>query len=397
MPASPLSAQNGNRASLRARRVVAIVGYVALWTAVSALFAVQSIVTYSYSGTRMMSGPRLLAYALADWYVWALLAPGIFWLTRRFSLTRHPWRSAAVHIPASIVFLFVRMRLRLFIGAVIPSVRIGAPGVMSSMALQLFVYWAIVAVAVALEYQRMYRDEQTAAAALKTQLARAELGLLKMQLQPHFLFNTLNAISEQVHADPEAAERMITHLSELLRHTIGSAEAQEISLGEELALLERYLDIQRARFAGRLEVTLDVDVGAMEALVPNLVLQPLVENAIRHGIAPRASGGHVEVLVRRHVASGRLALEVRDDGIGLDAARARQRDEGTNRERVGIANTIARLRQLYGDDFTLSLGSATGGGTVASVTLPWHDTALAHLSVTARATPAPNGEVAYGA
>jgi two-component sensor histidine kinase len=341
---------------------------------VGALFAAQSIVTYSYSGTRTVSGLRVLAYALADWYVWALLAPAIFWLARRFSFTRHPWLSSAVHLPASIVFLVIRYEVRLLVGALIPSVRVGAPALMSSMALQLFVYWAILAVAVAVEYQRMYRGEQLSAAALKMQLARAELGLLKMQLQPHFLFNTLNAISEQVHTDPEAADRMITHLSELLRHTIGSAEAQEISLGEEMALLERYLVIQRARFAGRLEVTLDVDAGAMEALVPNLVLQPLVENAIRHGIAPRASGGHVSVLARRDIKKELLRLEVRDDGVGLAAARARRQHDEGEREGVGIANTAARLRQLYGDDYTFTLRDDPAGGTVAAVTLPLHDT-----------------------
>jgi two-component system LytT family sensor kinase len=377
VPESPLAGSHRDRQHAFSRRAPVIVAYIALWTAVAALFAAQSLITYSYSGTRSMSGARLFAYALADWYVWALLAPGIFWLTRRFNFTRHPWRSAAVHLPASVVFLFVRMRLRLLVGALIPSLRMGASGLMSSMALQLFVYGAIVAVAVALEYQRMYRDEQMTGAALKAQLARAELGLLKMQLQPHFLFNTLNAISEQVHADPEAAERMITHLSELLRHTISFAEAQEISLGEELALLERYLDIQRARFAGRLDITLDVDIGAMKALVPNLVLQPLVENAIRHGIAPRASGGHVEIVVRRKVGDRRLLLEVRDDGIGLDAARSRRRDDDESREGVGITNTIARLQQLYGRDYTFALHGGSVTGTVASLTLPLHDAAIA--------------------
>ena len=377
-----------------ATRFVVIAGYLALWTIVGVLFAAQSVITYSYSGTRAMSGARLLAYALADWYVWALLAPGILWLTRRFDFTRHPWWSAAVHAPASIAFVFVRMRLRLLVGVLIPSVRMSAPGVMSSMALQVFVYWAIVAVAVALEYQRMYREEQVAAVGLKTQLARAELGLLKMQLQPHFLFNTLNAISEQVHTDPDAAERMITHLSELLRHTVGSAQVHEISLGEELALLERYLDIQRARFTGRLEVTLDVDVGAMDALVPNLVLQPLVENAIRHGIAPRASGGRVEVFVRRQAQEGRLLLEVRDDGVGLEQSRLRGGSDANERDRVGIANTVARLRQLYGDDFTFALDAAAGGGTIASISLPFHDTI--RREATAPQTP-PNGRIANGA
>src|SRR5690242_1073021 len=348
LAAASATPQDVPRRPGRGRSALVIVAYVALWTAIAALFAAQSYVTYSYSGTRAVSGLRLLGFALADWYVWALLAPAILWLTGRFGFTRHPWLSLAVHLPATLLFLLARMELRVLVGQLIPAVRMGPAGLLTSMALQVFVYWAIVAVALALQYQRMYREEQIAAVGLKTQLARAELGLLKMQLQPHFLFNTLNAISEQVHTDPEAAERMITHLSELLRHTIHSAEAQEISLGEELALLERYLVIQRARFAGRLEATLDVDAGAMEALVPNLVLQPLVENAIRHGIAPRASGGHVEVLARRDMKRGQLLLEVRDDGIGIEAARARGAREPDAREGVGIPNTASRLRQLYG-------------------------------------------------
>jgi signal transduction histidine kinase len=376
------------------RRALAIVTYVALWTAIGALFAAQSYITYSYSGTRAVSGLRLLGFALADWYVWALLAPAIFWLTRRFSFTRRPWLAMAVHLPATLVFLVVRMELRVLVGQLIPAVRMGPAGIMTSMALQVFVYWTIVAVALALQYQRMYREEQVAAVGLKTQLARAELGLLKMQLQPHFLFNTLNAISEQVHADPEAAERMITHLSELLRHTIRSGETQEISLGEELALLERYLVIQRARFAGRLEVTLDVDAGAMEAFVPNLVLQPLVENAIRHGIAPRASGGHIEVIVRRDLKMRRLLLEVRDDGIGIDAARARRRTEANAHEGVGIPNTASRLRQLYGADYAFTLQSGPAGGAIASLALPLRDALVVHTDAR---LPSPNVGVLHGA
>jgi len=370
--ASAATLQLEQRANRGTRRVLGAAAYVGLWTAIGVLFAAQSIITYSYSGTRTVSSARVLAYALADWYVWALLAPAIFALARRFSFTRHPWRSAAVHLPASILFLFLRYRLRLLVGLMIPSVRVGAPALMSSLALQLFVYWAILAVAVAMDYQRMYRGEQIAAAALKTQLARAELGLLKMQLQPHFLFNTLNAISEQVHTDADAADRMITHLSELLRHTLGSAEAHEISLGEELALIERYLVIQRARFAGRLEATLDVDSAAIGSLVPNLVLQPLVENSIRHGIAPRASGGQVTITARRDQSRRRLVLEVHDDGIGLDAARSRPRPND-DREGVGIANTTARLRQLYGEDWGFELSPAPHGGTVARVSLPLHN------------------------
>ena len=127
-------------------RILRIVAYVGVWTAVAALFAVQSLITYSYGGTRTVSGPRILGYALADWYVWALLAPGIFWLTRRFSFTRNPWRAVAIQLPAMILFLIARMQLRLLVGRLIPAVSMGRPGLLASMALQVFVYCAIVAV-----------------------------------------------------------------------------------------------------------------------------------------------------------------------------------------------------------------------------------------------------------
>lgn len=357
------------RWSRRARRAAA---YLLLWTTIGALFALQSVVMYSYSGTRTMSGWRLLAYSLADWYVWAALTPAVVWLARRANFVQHPWRALAIHLPASVAFVLLRSLLRLGLGLLVPPVRIGPPGLMASVGLNVFVYWAIVVAAVALEYSRMYRGEQLAGARLKAQLARAELGVLKMQLQPHFLFNTLNAISEQVHADPESAERMITQLSELLRHTIRSGNAHEISLREELALLDRYLGIQRVRFGGRLVASIDAEPEAMEALVPNLVLQPLVENAIQHGIAPRASGGRVDVVARRHDATGQLVLEVRDDGIGIAAAGGRRRDAPSPQEGVGIANTIARLKQLYGDEFRFALDERPEGGAIAIVSLPLH-------------------------
>ena len=352
------------------------VAHVLLWTAIAALFGLQSLATYSYSGTRSMSGWRVLAYSLADWLPWAILVPAILWLARRVGFADRG-RAIAVHLVAGVLFVAARSGLRLALGTAMPFVRIDPPSVLASMALHLFVYWAIVVAAIAVEYSRMYRGEQLAGARLKTQLARAELGLLKMQLQPHFLFNTLNAISEQVHADPESAERMITQLSELLRHTIRSGNAHEISLREELALPERYLGIQRARFGGRLSAVLDVPEGEgiLEALVPNLVLQPLVENAIQHGIAPRASGGCVEISAR-HDGAGRLILEVRDDGIGLAAADARRRERDTGHDGVGIANTLARLQQLYGEAFQFTLNDRPDGGVIATVSLPLHVAAI---------------------
>jgi two-component sensor histidine kinase len=354
------------------RRFLRLVAYLGLWTAVGALFAAQATISYSYAGTRTVPAWRILLFSLADWYVWAALAPAIFWLARRFSFTRRPWISAMVHVPASAVFVVARMMFRLLIGMLIPSLRANPQGLTASLGLHVFAYWAILAVGIAFAYQRMYREEQVSASALKVQLARAELGLLKMQLQPHFLFNTLNAISEQVHTDPGAAERMITQLSELLRHTIRSASAHEVTLREEVELLERYLSIQRVRFGSRLDARIDIEPVAAEALVPHLVLQPLVENAIQHGLAPRASGGRVEITGRREAegSRARVVLEVRDDGMGLAASRKRVAAGAEEREGVGIANTVARLQQLYGDDYAFTLHPRDEGGSVASISLP---------------------------
>jgi two-component system, LytTR family, sensor kinase len=355
------------------RLLLRLLAYLALWTAVGALFAAQATISYTYAGNRTVPAWRILLFSLADWYVWAALAPAIFWLARRFSFTRRRWLSAAVHVPASVVFVVARMGIRLLIGTLIPSLRVNPQGMTATLGLHIFAYWAILAVAVAFAYQRMYREEQLSASALKAQLARAELGLLKMQLHPHFLFNTLNAISEQVHTDPGAAERMITQLSELLRHTIRSGSAHEVSLREEVELLERYLSIQRVRFGSRLRVEMTVEPAVMDALVPNLVLQPLVENAIQHGLAPRASGGQIEISGRREAGDSRerLVLEVSDDGIGVEAARQRRKAAGVEaRDGVGIANTVARLEQLYSGDYTFTLRSRTGGGTVATLRVP---------------------------
>jgi two-component system, LytTR family, sensor kinase len=384
------------------RRLLRLLAYLALWTAVAALFAAQATISYSYAGNLTVPVWRILVFSLADWYIWAALAPAIFWLARRFSFTRKPWLSAAVHLPASVVFVAARGLIRLLIGAVIPSLRANPQGLTATLGLHMFAYWAILAVAIAFAYQRMYREEQLSASALKAQLARAELGLLKMQLHPHFLFNTLNAISEQVHVDPNAAERMITQLSELLRHTIRSGSAFEVSLREEVELLQRYLSIQQVRFGERLRVTLEVAPDVMEALVPNLVLQPLVENAIQHGLAPRASGGSIAISGRREsgAAGQRLVLEVQDDGVGLDAARQRRTTAGADeREGVGISNTVARLEQLYGDDYAFTLAARAGAGCVATITVPLRFVS-AVAPATAYATSPPHRdqvEVRHGA
>jgi hypothetical protein len=197
---------------------------------------------------------------------------------------------------------------------------------------------------------------------LQSRLDQARLEALKLQLQPHFLFNTLNTITALVHTDPPAAERMVSGLSELLRFSLGTAGDQEIPLERELEVLHHYLDIQQVRFQDRLSVSFDVDADAARAYVPNLLLQPLVENAIKHGIGPRAAAGHIAISAHRR--NGVLSLEVSDDGVG-DVR------EAPRREGVGLGNSRARLRSLYGEAHRFEVGPRTRGGFRVYIEIPF--------------------------
>lgn len=205
---------------------------------------------------------------------------------------------------------------------------------------------------------------------LQSRLDQAQLQALKLQLHPHFLFNTLNAITALIHRAPERAERMVSGLSELLRISLGSAAEQEVTLARELEMLEHYVDIQRERFQGRLRVQVEAASDVGEALVPNLILQPLVENAIEHGVGPRAAGGAVEVIAKR--TDGALALTVRDDGVG-------ESSPSTRREGVGLANSRSRLASLYGDAHRFHAGPRQSGGFEVSIVIPFHTEPAARI------------------
>jgi len=202
---------------------------------------------------------------------------------------------------------------------------------------------------------------------LEARLARAQLQSLRLQLHPHFLFNTLNTINALIGTDRHAAERVISGLSELLRMSLSSASEQEVTLAKELELLAHYIEIQQIRFQDRLTVNFRIDPDARYALVPNLMLQPLVENAIRHGIAPRAAAGHVVVTAARR--GDRLELSVVDDGVGEKASR-------DHRDGVGLGNTRARLLSLYGSEHRFEAGGASAGGFAVHIEIPYRtDTA----------------------
>jgi signal transduction histidine kinase len=227
-------------------------------------------------------------------------------------------------------------------------------------------YVAVAAAGHAMEVYRRYRDRELHASQLETQLARARLHALEMQVQPHFLFNTLNSISELVHHDPDGADLMIAQLGDLFRMTTDGAYRQEVPLARELNFVCTYLDIERTRFQDRLSVKKQVDPDVLGCMVPNLILQPLVENAVRHGLSPRVAPGTITITARR--LDDRVRLTVRDDGRGLPPPEKR-------RERVGIGNTRTRLRQTYGDDHRFEMADAPGGGTVVLIEIPYRSDA----------------------
>jgi signal transduction histidine kinase len=229
------------------------------------------------------------------------------------------------------------------------------------------IYGLLLVLHSAFRYYKRSREGELRASQLETQLSQAQLQALKMQLQPHFLFNTLHSISALVHKDPDCADRMIARLGDFLRLTLENSGAQEVSLQKELEFLKCYLEIERVRFRDRLTTRMDIDPHSLDTPVPNLILQPIVENALRHGIAPRSSPGRIEISTKRD--NGSLRIQVKDNGPGLPAI---SKPNGRFREGVGLANTRARLAQLYGGSHRLELANAPEGGLVVTLEIPTH-------------------------
>ena len=233
---------------------------------------------------------------------------------------------------------------------------------------KIYIYPVLYAIMVAachfIGYYIKFREREMRAIRLETQLAQAQLEVLRMQLQPHFLFNTLNAIAALMHKDVKQADRMIARLGELLRATLENPGRQECSLRQELSFLRPYLEIEQARIGPRLQVSIDVPAELENARLPYLLVQPLVENSIRHGIAPRIGPGRLTIRALRR--DDQLIIEIVDNGVGL-------RESGSPRSGIGVANTRARLRGLYGDAGVLTLEPGPESGVIATVTLPYRE------------------------
>jgi len=349
---------------LKRRWIQWLLGF-GFWTLIGLSFAFQFYISSAKAGLEV-TWKQAVSYALGDWYVFAVLSIPVIWLARRFDFEAgNRRRSLAVHVPASLSFSLAYMVLRALVGrwqSEASFTEAFQPLLVKTWHFNLLIYWVIVAVSFAFNYYRKYRERELRAVELEKQLAQARLQALQMQLNPHFLFNTLHSVSSLMHQDTEAADRMIVRLSDLLRAALESSDTQEVTLRQELGLLERYLEIEQIRFGSRLTVKLDIAPDTLDARVPNLILQPLVENAIRHGIEPHAKPGRIGLRALR--AAGRLTLEVCDNGGGL-------RKDGPAKEGVGLSNTRARLRSLYGEAHDFELCDAPGSGLLVRLTLPY--------------------------
>jgi len=342
-----------------------LLGFLLIWGAwtLYAFFAASQ--TYMSRAYSQQPAPFLpaLRYAMLDAYTWAFLTPFVLWLGGRFAIQKkNAWYVVPLHlvfaVAIAIAYTQIFVRLLPMIGYK-PNPRLATNVMLARFHSDLLTYAVLVGLRHAADYYRKYKDRELKATQLEARLAQAQLQLLKMQLQPHFLFNTLHAISALVHKDAEGADRMISRLSEFLRLTLDSAGLQEIELKGELESLDKYLEIEQVRFGDRLTVHRSVDAETLDLLVPNLILQPLVENAVRHSIAPRAAGGRIEIRARRQGTA--LVLEVEDDGSGAPAEIV---------EGVGLANTRARLEQLYGAAQSMEIHADGGAGFRVKLTLP---------------------------
>ena len=334
------------------------------------LVAVMATQTLGFALTR--TGRRfdwvpIFASNLESCMLWAAFTPFLLALGRRFRIERGVWPlNLTLHVAVAFAFTMLdvyswRLEAPFIRPGVPPSTTPFLVEVARQLVLDLGWYSIVVALAHVDYYAAVSRAESVRRAQLQAQLDAARLDALQSQLRPHFLFNTLTTIAEQVYGDPAGADTMITRLSRLLRSSFVDPEVQEVTLRQELELLQNYLDIARVRFRERLTIDLDIHPNALDAFVPRFFLQPLAENALHHGIEPMEAGGRLEIRVRVHQDT--MTVELLDDGVGLSPSPKRL---GT-----GLRNTRERLAHLYGDVAHLEIASRPTGGTSVRVTLPF--------------------------
>jgi anti-sigma regulatory factor (Ser/Thr protein kinase) len=349
---------------------------VAVWAVLGVIYAAPIYIEVRAEQHGHMAW-RIFSWGILTWLAWAPLTPAIVWLARQYSLVGEAWkRNLIVHLPAFLFFSVLHSAVATAVTLWIkPFDNMGdspktfwprfVSRVPGSFGSDLLIYGGVVGIFYAIDYYRKYREREFQASRLEAQLAQAQLDSLRMQLHPHFLFNTLNSIVGLVRDNKNgAAVNMLVGLSDLLRHTLEYSSRHEVELREEINFIKLYLSIQEIRFSDRLRIELDIDPRTTKALVPNLILQPLTENALRHGIARSANSGLVGI--SSAVTNGHLRLTVYDEGAGLPDDWQLKGSAG-----IGLANTIARLQQLYDDDQQFDIRNRDGGGVEVVIVMPF--------------------------
>lgn len=368
-----LSDDNPRRRSFRKRltRIGIIWG---AWTIVALFFSTQIFMMF-YSEGQPIPYKRAFIVQGSACYLWALVTPLVLWLARRFCIDRNQWvRKMALHFVFSLVLVTVLISLHFIVymvlagqaSAITPLRLVGY--LYPNLDRWLLVYWLILLMSHAFNYYNSYRKGELKASQLRTQLVQSQLEALKMQVQPHFLFNTLHSISALLSKDTEGARKMITRLGDFLRLTLENSGSMEVTLQQEIEFLNGYLEIERIRFQDRLTTDIRIDPSVLEARVPNLILQPIVENAMKHAVVNSRSG-HVEISAAPR--NGAVHIEVKDNGPGLAVDRTLEMRRGKG---LGLANTQARLVGLYGTSARFEMTNHPSGGLVVSIDIPRYQT-----------------------
>jgi len=328
---------------------------------------------------------QMLVWELPYWLLWAGLAPVVFVLTRSFPIDRERWfANSLLHIAACVGLAIAHRAIYLIIGWLLDVAayhnlksipQLYSSDILFNLPTGFMSYGTIFLVSYVIDYYRRHQEEEVKISRLKAELAEAQLRVteaqlqaLKMQLHPHFLFNTLNSISALLDEDVEAADQMLARLGDFLRLTLQNSGAQQVSLHEELEFLRCYLEIEHVRFHDRLTVNMEIEQEALDARVPNLILQPIVENAIKHGIVSRIAPGRISIIAKRE--GDVLRLQVKDNGPGLSL----ESNGARLREGLGLANTRARLEQLYPAAHHFEMRDAPEGGLQVTLEIPFHST-----------------------
>ena len=314
-----------------------------------------------------------LRWDVSGWLIWIPLIPFVFWLSRRFPLDRNNWHlGLLIFLPVGLLLALARAFFPALVQVVFfdgyDEMRQWLPNrfyiLITDFLIAFAFYTLVLTFGQAINYYKRYLEEELRTSQLEAQLSKAHLDALKMQLHPHFLFNALNSISALQMENTEAAQEMTARLGDFLRMTLENVGTSEVTLEREIEFLECYLDIEKVRFGRRLTTNIEIAPEVLNCRVPNLILQPLVENAIRHGIAPNAASGQINIRAARE--NGWLKVAVADNGKGIE----NEKLDKVLTSGLGLSNTQARLEQLYGANFRFQLQNAMEGGLLVTLRLP---------------------------